>query len=223
MQFAAALPTGWDGFTSGKVRLYVRVRDGRKEEAHSRLVLREQTVTIQEPTFVVGGSLRGAYLFTKLTTTAQTSLASFAAFDSVALGYPAGMEAETLIEHYRRQTDGQFTNDPFLAATYTAVPFVVPAHRQKIGAMMNMDNFMIDMKTAAITGLRLFTSVVTDRIPSQAARDIGQPSATEYQQAVISSGEVPNPNGTNKQWKGFTNTLKRRLPVRPKGIAKAAE
>lgn len=223
LTFAPALPTGWDGFTSGKVRMKLRIRDGRREEAHSRLVLREQAVTIQESTYHVNGSLRHASLFTKLATTGMSSLAAYTTFDSVALGYLPSHEVETLVEHYLRQTDGVFASDPFLASTITAIPLVAPCHRQKIGAMMDLGEFMLDIKAAPPSYMRLLTSVVMDRIPSQAARDIGQPSPAEYQQAAVERGEVPNPNGTNKQWKGFPNNLRRRLPVRAKGVAKAAD
>jgi hypothetical protein len=213
LQCASALPTGWDGFT-GTVRICAYVIDGRRRELKSRLTLREVSMPLQEDNYQVNGSVRYLVGTSTLTTTGASSWASNTAFDSQTLGWPAGIESDLLVEDYRMSNEAFNTNDPFIAATPLAVPFVTPSGYQKTGAMPDMRSFHLSLNAAAPTSARLLMSVIKDRNPELAALVAGYASVSDYAANFAAHGEIVSAKGKNAPVTTMRPDLVRRLPAR---------
>lgn len=207
-----ALPTGWDGFT-GNIRLFAVFFDGRKTELKSRLVLREQAMTLSEHHYDVYGSLRTAVAHTKLTTTSASSWAAFTTVDSQTLGFPARFETEILRRRYRLQSDNINSNDPIVALTPLALPFVTPDRVQKIGRMPDIATLHLDLGAAPPANSRLFTSVIKDRAPRLGALVAGYASIGDYQAALEAHGHIVSAKGKNVKATQFAAKIARRLPM----------
>ncbi len=212
----AALPTGWDGFTAGTVQLRALVVDGRRKELKSRLVIREEQVTLQEHWYGVNGSCRSLVLHSKLTTTSQTSLAGFTVFNSTTLKLPPNAENDMLVRRYRLQGGGGVgfsTADPIIAATPLAVPLITPDQLQKIGAMPDLKTCHVLLNGAAPAGGRMLISAIKDRNVDLALL-VGQfGSLSDYQAALMQRGRVVSAKGKNVPATEFLANLVRRLPV----------
>lgn len=210
----AALPTGWDGFTSGVVRLCALVKDGRRRELKSRLTIREEVMSLPEHYYNVYGSLRTLVGTSVITTTSASSWASFATFNSQTLKYPASIEARHLVNRYRMHGDGFFSGDPILAATPLAVPFLTPDRRQKIGTMPNIEKTVhLDIGASPPTGARLLIVAIKDRNPELAALVAGFANVSDYQMALARYGTIVSAKGKNASARTFAPELVRRFPV----------
>jgi hypothetical protein len=208
-----ALPTGYDGWT-GTVRLFFYVFDGRTPELKSRLTIREVSMTQQETTYDVNGSLRTLVGTSKLTTTSASSWAAFTSFDSQTLRWPAAIESDALVRRYRFHSDGLNTNDPIVASTPLAVPFVTPDRFQKIGSMPDIKTVHLDLKAAPPTNAKLLIVAIKDRNAGLGALVAGYANVGDYQAAMEARAKVVSAKGNHKPAVQVLPELVRRLPAR---------
>ena len=209
-----ALPTGWDGFTSGTVVVHAMVYDGRRREAKSRLVRREQAIGIADTAYPVNGSVRQAWITSVLTTTGKTNLSStITRVNSTTLGLPAATAPLTLIQAYRNTQPNPSTLDPALASTsFTGLPLVWPEHAQKIGSMPDIRTLHVDID-AVPTSARLYTSVIASRAVDQTARVLGYTDVDALGKALDAGGAVVSAKGKHKRITEIMPELARRLPL----------
>lgn len=211
----AALPTGWNSVQSDqRVRVYMRVVDGRTRELKSRMTIREQALQGQEFDYDVSGSIRAAFLSSKLATTGYTTLAPFTTLFSRTLELPPNFETDLLVDTYRRYCDATGTNDEFLLAAPGAIPLVSPRRFQKIGEMIDTKTLHVDLLQAAPTGGRLVTCAIKNRTPTLAAGVMGFASFADLQIALAERGRVVDGTPGGSPVTGYHPTLARRLPAR---------
>lgn len=215
VQTPAALPTGWNSVQSDqKIRIMVRVVDGRTKEVKSRFRIKEEAIAQQEFDYQVNGSLRCAIITSKLTTTGYTSLAAFTTIFSRTLETVPDLEIDMLLDYYRRWSDGLGTNDEFALATPGAIALQAPRRWQKIGELIDTKTLHIDLRASAPASGRLLTWTVVDRTPNLAALVAGFSSVPDYQRAIADYGRVVDgsPHGTPAKF--YLPQIQRRLPMR---------
>lgn len=210
---ASALPTNWASFTTPTVTIFAKVVDARVRELKSRLVVREQVMSLQEHWYDVYGSIRSLVGHSKLATTGHSSWAAFTTFDSQTLRFPPSVPSDVLIDRYRMERNSLNAADEITLATPGAVAFVVPDLDQKIGAMVDAKTVHIDLKAAPPTSARLLISAIKDRNAELAALVAGYANVSDYQAALHRFGRVVTPGG-NKPATAFAPHLVRRFPVR---------
>ena len=211
---AAALPTGWDGFTGGTVTVYAWVVDGRRREAKSRLVRREQAIGIADTSYPVNGSIRQAWITSVLATTGRTDLsATITRVNSMTLGFPAALAPLALIQAYRSAQPDASSLDPALASTsFTGLPLVWAEELQKIGAMPDVRSLHLDID-AVPTGARLYVSAIQARSVDQTARVLGYTDPDSLGKALDVNGAVISAKGKHKRIGNVMPELARRLPL----------
>lgn len=219
----AAVPTGWAAVQADqKLRVYMRVVDGRVKELKSRLIYRELAVTNQEYDYEINGSLRTAILGSKLATTGYTSLAAYTTIFSRTLELPPSFEASLLVENYRRMSEalgagtiqGVQSNDEFTKATPGAIPLVCAKRGYKIGQMTDTKTLHIDHLQAPATSERLLFSAVKNRTPNMSALVAGFTSVEDLQLGMKAAGKVVDDHDSGTPVTKYHPTLVRRLPVR---------
>lgn len=215
---ASAVPTGFAAVQADqRVQVIARVVDGRTKEVKSRMEIREQVVSQQEFRYPIYGSLRSAFLTSKLTTTLHTSLASFTSLNSDTLEIPPNFDPRSMTSRYRRM--GAFnvgTNDEFVAEN--AIPLIVPDRRQKVGAMPDLDVLHLNLGAAAPTGGRLVTTTIRDRTARLAALVAGFQNPSDYANALRKNGYVVDGSPHGSPVLNYHPTLVRRLPCRIRGM-----
>lgn len=214
IQTPAAVPTGWAAVQADqRIRVFVRVVDGRVPEVKSRFRIKEEAISQQEFDYQINGSLRAALITSKLATTGYTTLAAYTTLFSRTLETPPDLETDMFVDYYRRYSDSLGTNDEFTLAAPGAIPLMVPRRWQKIGEMIDTKTLHIDLRTTAPASGRLLTWSVVDRTPNLAAMVAGYSSVPEYQRAIVDRGVVVDGKG-GESTKGFLPALSRRLPMR---------
>lgn len=217
IQFASALPTGWNTAQADwQIQLFADVRDGRKKEAKSRRRVKEEATPAQEFDYQVNGFLRSLTLTSKLATTGYTSLAAFSTFNSRTLKWPAGFQARTLVNMYRRDHWALGTNDEFLLAVPGAIPLLAPRREQKIGCMVDCKTVHIDLLQAVPASGRMITDVLIDRNPTRVASMFNYKGAGPLGAAVRSIGIVKG-EADNYPVSAFNADIAKKLPYVIKG------
>lgn len=217
IQFASALPTGWNTAQADwQVQLFADVREGRRKEAKSRRRVKEESTPAQEFDYQANGYVRSMVLTSKLTTTGYTSLAGFTQFNSRTFKWPAGFQARTLLNAYRRDHSALGTNDEFTLATPGAIALLAPHYDQKIGCMVDAKTVHIDLLAAAPASGRIITDVLIDRNPTRLAAMFNYKGAGPLGAAVKGIGVV---RGDRESYpiSTFNADLARKLPYRIKG------
>ncbi len=212
----ASSPTG---MTVGActIRVFAYVIDGRDRELKSRMTIREIAVTNTDYEYDVNGSCRFAILTSLLTTTSYSSWASFTTVFSRTKALPPSFPTAFLVDKYRTDSLNLSTADAFTAATPLAIPFVSPALRQKIGAMMDIKTLHVDLTpsaTAIPTNARIVLCQIKDRPPVSAALVLGQTSPEAAARAVESYGYVQDGRTGGSKVTSYLPSLARRLPIR---------
>ena len=210
----SALPTGWAAVQSDqRLQVFMRVVDGRSKELKSRMTIRELAVNNSEFDYEVNGSLRCAFLSSKIATTSGSSYASISTLFSRTLETPPSLQTFMFVDRYRRYSDHLGTNDEITAATPTAVPLVTPDRRQKIGEMIDTTTLHVDFGSQTVpTSARLVVNAIKNRTPNLAALVGGCGSVADLQVAMSERGRVVDSKNTPVTQ--FHPTLVRRLPVR---------
>lgn len=211
---AAQLPTGWDGFTAGTVTIHAMVYDGRRREAKSRLVRREQSIGVADTNYPINGSVRQAWITSVLATTGKTDLsATITRVNSQTLALPAATAPLTLIQAYRNTQFAASSLDPALASTaFTGLPLVWAEAAQKIGSMPDIRHLHVDID-AVPTSARLYTSIIASRAVDQTARVLGYADADALGKALDAGGAVVSAKGKHKRLVDIMPELARRLPL----------
>jgi hypothetical protein len=214
IQTPAVLPTGWAAVQPDwRVRCYAYIIDGRVRELKSRRRIKEEAVTNQEFDYQINGSLRAAILTSKVTTTGYTSLLPYTTVFSRTLETVPSLEADVLLDRYRRNADSLGSNDEFALATPGALALMIPKKSQKVGEMIDCKTMHLDLQQAAPAGARLLTDTVVDRSPNLAALTEGYRSPGELAAAIRDYGYVVGDSG-NTLARNFVGPLARRLPIR---------
>lgn len=212
---AAAVPTNYGVVAADwKVQLFFLVRDGRVRELKSRRRILEQVVQNQEYQYPVNGSMRGAYLHSKLTTTGQTDLSGFGTLYSQTLDFPPSMDTHMLVDDYRNSSESLGSNDAIIAGK--AIPLVFPRKDKKTGEMIDAKFLHVDLLQAAPASGRLLTDTVVDRPPNISALAEGYGSPESMAAAIESHGEIVSGNGPSYKASKAPPSLARRLPIRIK-------
>lgn len=217
IQFASAVPTGWNTPQADwQVQLFADVRDGRKKEAKSRRRVKEEATPAQEFDYQVNGFLRSLTLTSKLATTGYTSLAAFTAFNSRSLKWPAGFQARTLLNMYRRDQAALGSNDEFTLAAPGAVALLAPHRDQKVGAMPDLKTVHLDLLAAAPASGRIITDTLIDRNPQRVASLFNYKNPGQLGNSVRAIGTVKG-EGASYPVSAFNADLARKLPYRIDG------
>lgn len=212
----SAVPTGWNTVQSDqRIRVAMRVIDGRTKELKSRQTIRELAVTNTEYDYEVNGSMRASFLSSKLATTGASSYGSVTSLFSRTLETPPQLETFYFLERYRRYSDSLGSNDEFAAATPTAIPIVSPNRFQKIGEMIDTKTLHVDFGSQSVpTSAKLVNVAIKNRTPGLAALVAGFGSVADLQVAMSERGRVVDSKPSGTPVEHFHPTLVRRLPVR---------
>jgi hypothetical protein len=217
VQFASALPTGWNTAQADwAIQLFADVRDGRKKEAKSRRRIKEEATPAQEFDYQANGYVRSMVLTSKLTTTGYTSLAGFTTFNSRSFKWPAGFQARTLLNMYRREQAALGTNDEFTLALPGAIALMAPRKDQKTGCMPDLKTVHVDLLQAVPTAGRMITDVLIDRNPTRVASMFNYKGAGPLGQSVKAIGKVKGEADSYPVGE-FNAELARKLPYRIPG------
>lgn len=210
----AAVPTGYGPVNADwRVRVEMKVRDGRVKELKSRRRIYEQVVQQQEFDYPANGSLRNVILGSKLATTGYTSLAAFVSLYSRTLMTPPNFSVTGLTQDYTQGADVIGANDEFLLAAPGAIALKTPRRAQKIGHMINAKVFHLDLLQAAPASGRLLLDMVVDRTPNLSATTMGYQSPGDLATAMKQIGYVIGETSSYKASQ-FNADLVRRLPIR---------
>jgi len=213
----SSAPTGYTVGTCN-IRIYAKVFDGRDRELKSRMTIREIAMSNQDYEYDVNGFLRFAFLSSLLTTTSYSSWASFTSVFSRTMALPPSFATALLVDRYRAESLNLSSADVFTASTPLAVPLVTPDWRQKIGAMMDLRTFHIDVTPSAQSSLptnaRVVLCQIKDRTPVLSALVLGQPSPEAAARAVDQFGYVQDGKTGGSKVSSYLPSLARKLPIR---------
>lgn len=212
---AAALPTGWDGFTAGTITVYVHVVDGRNVEVKSRLSIMEMQMDSREFWYPVQGAIRYAVGSSVLTTTAASSWASITSIDSRSLDLPSGLSPNVLRREYRVRSPGEINSaDPNIAATPLALPILWPTRDQKIGELVDLEKLHLLFNAAPPTSAVLVVSAIKNRDVELAARLLDYTDSSRYLDDMKRRGKVVSAKGKNKPASAFSASIANKLPLK---------
>ena len=213
LSMASSLVDGTTPINSGTFNLRVKIRDERRPEAKARLVWDRVTVSAAEDNYAINGSLRAAWMDVYDSNGPGLNDASgITEIDSKTLQFFDKVVNEH-IEDYRVSTRDHASNDYFLAtSTARHVPVWWPKHRQKIGAMPDIQSLHFKQDTAAIADQELVFCKIEDRSAQLTAAHFGM-STTQYLTEIASRGLVVSPKGNHTPAGAMPPNLRSRLPL----------
>lgn len=214
IQQCDAWPTGWATSSSFTLKVFAKVVEGRKKEAKSRRQLNEVSFNLDDTTYPLGGSVRGLYMSSVLTTTGATALTGVTAVNSTTLELPPDMPTDLLVDRYRMNSDALGTNDEVEAGN--VIPLICPDKFQKVGAMADLRNFHIKAGSTPTSAI-FIRDLVVDRPPEITSKAMGYGSVADYQQDLVARGTIVDAKGKGRPVTSFNPTLVRRMPVRIEG------
>lgn len=214
VQQSDAWPTGWATSSSLSLKIFARVNEGRKREVKSRRHLSEISFSVDDTTYPLGGSIRGLYLSSSLTTTGATALTGVTVINSNSLEFPPDLPENILVDRYRMNSEALGTNDEIEAQN--AIAFVVPDKGQKVGLMIDARNVHLRLGSVPTSSI-LVRDLVVDRPPEITAKSMGYNSTAEYQQDLVERGRIIDGTDGGAPVTTFNPTLVRRLAARIPG------
>lgn len=211
IQQCDAWPTGWATSSSLSLKVIANVVEGRKRETKARRKLTEVSYNLDDTTWPIGGSLRGLYLSSVLTTTGHTALTGITAVNSQTLEFPPDLPPKILEDRYRINSENLGSNDEIEAVN--VIPLVSPDRGQKIGAMPDLRNVHLKVGSTPTSAV-LIRDVVVDRPPEITAKSMGYENVAQYQMDLVERGRIVEADGVGKPVTAFHPTLVRRFPSR---------
>lgn len=183
-------PTNTTGIT-GTVTVYAVVHDEKERELKSRLVVKQQAMTVLETDYPLNGSVRLLMLTSNPAGTGYTDwpLATFPTIDVTELEL-SNFSVAVLRSEYSRLRWNRATDDPILTGGPDGIPLVVPSNGQRIDKMPDLKSIRIRLPAAPVTSAQLLTAWIEDRYIPLAAQWLGMSDQGEYIEAVNSRGRV---------------------------------